>query len=349
MRSLRKKRDLTQEQLAEYLGVSFQAVSKWETNSAYPDISLFPIIANFYGVTTDELLGVDITKAKEKQMEYIKGCQDLQSKWLLAEAVELARKGCYEFPGNLELLDNLSFWLYQSSGITKANLDEAIEISKKISEQSTDTSLRLRATARLCYCYNAKGEKDKALEYAEQLPTHSQTGTYLIARLGLMQEETQFLKGCIQMYYRALSEVIVRYIESKELSHVEKAEVLNSLLSIQKNIYGELMCDQHFEAYEFNIMIACIYLMANKNDCALDYIEKAFVHAEKYEQYEDNDVYNSVMLKDTVSYPHHHYSRSPFDDMLDHFINDSKYDAIRQDTRFIAIIKKAKEKRLNNR
>ena len=68
MKNLRKKkRDLTQEQLAEYLGVSFQAVSKWETNAAYPDISLFPVIANFYGVTTDELLGVDITKAKEKR------------------------------------------------------------------------------------------------------------------------------------------------------------------------------------------------------------------------------------------------------------------------------------------
>ncbi|HBN86148.1 MAG TPA: XRE family transcriptional regulator, partial [Clostridiales bacterium] len=63
---LRKRMNITQEDLAERLGVSFQAVSKWETNAAYPDISMFPVLANFFNVTTDELLGVDLSKKKEK-------------------------------------------------------------------------------------------------------------------------------------------------------------------------------------------------------------------------------------------------------------------------------------------
>ena len=61
---LRKRMNITQEDLAERLGVSFQAVSKWETNAAYPDISMFPVLANFFNVTTDELLGVDLSKKK---------------------------------------------------------------------------------------------------------------------------------------------------------------------------------------------------------------------------------------------------------------------------------------------
>ena len=59
IRQLRKGKKLTQEQLAEYLAVSAQAVSKWETGLTCPDIDMLPRLAVFFGVTTDELLDVD--------------------------------------------------------------------------------------------------------------------------------------------------------------------------------------------------------------------------------------------------------------------------------------------------
>ena len=62
MKTLRKSHDLTQEEFAERLGMSSQAVSKWETGTAMPDISMFPILAYFFNVTTDELLGVDLSR-----------------------------------------------------------------------------------------------------------------------------------------------------------------------------------------------------------------------------------------------------------------------------------------------
>lgn len=62
LKELRTKHNLTQEQLAEFIGVSSQAVSKWENNISYPDVSLLPILANFFQVTTDELLGVNLAK-----------------------------------------------------------------------------------------------------------------------------------------------------------------------------------------------------------------------------------------------------------------------------------------------
>ena len=63
---LRRKMNLTQEELSERLNVSFQTVSKWETNASLPDITMFPILANFFNVTTDELLGVDLVKKQAK-------------------------------------------------------------------------------------------------------------------------------------------------------------------------------------------------------------------------------------------------------------------------------------------
>ncbi|MCL2672098.1 MAG: helix-turn-helix domain-containing protein [Clostridiales bacterium] len=56
--ALRRNKGLTQEQLAEKLGVSAQAVSKWENDVSCPDISALPLLADFLGVTTDELLGI---------------------------------------------------------------------------------------------------------------------------------------------------------------------------------------------------------------------------------------------------------------------------------------------------
>ena len=64
-RTMRKQRNLTQEQIAEALGVSCQAVSKWETNSSYPDISLLPIIADYFEVSVDFLIGHDTSKKHE--------------------------------------------------------------------------------------------------------------------------------------------------------------------------------------------------------------------------------------------------------------------------------------------
>jgi transcriptional regulator with XRE-family HTH domain len=55
---LRKEKGYTQEQLAEMMGVSAQAVSKWENDVSCPDISILPQLAEKLGVTTDELLGV---------------------------------------------------------------------------------------------------------------------------------------------------------------------------------------------------------------------------------------------------------------------------------------------------
>lgn len=63
IRRLRKERNLTQEELAEQLGVTFQAVSKWENDTGMPDISQVVPLANVFGVTTDVLFGMNSTDA----------------------------------------------------------------------------------------------------------------------------------------------------------------------------------------------------------------------------------------------------------------------------------------------
>ena len=105
IKELRKKADITQERFAEYLGVTAQAVSKWEVENGYPDIELLPSIANFFNITIDELMCFDILKNQEKIKKILK---QITLHWLKGTAVEFLRNAVQEFPNNFELLYHLA-------------------------------------------------------------------------------------------------------------------------------------------------------------------------------------------------------------------------------------------------
>ena len=75
IRLLRTNKQITQEQLAEALNISGQAVSKWESDTSSPDISMLPILADYFGITIDELLGHRLNSLtnKEKFIKFISG------------------------------------------------------------------------------------------------------------------------------------------------------------------------------------------------------------------------------------------------------------------------------------
>lgn len=172
IKELRKKADITQERFAEYLGVTAQAVSKWEVESGYPDIELLPSIANFFNITIDELMCFDILKNQEKIKKILK---QITLHWLKGTAVEFLRNAVQEFPNNFELLYHLANVL-KSEGNTDEeklkNVQESISICKRILEDCTNNdSLRFRTLQSLAYSYNQIGDKEKAIETAYKLPS----------------------------------------------------------------------------------------------------------------------------------------------------------------------------------
>lgn len=72
IKNLRKTKGLTQEEFANSIGVSFQTVSKWERGDSYPDITILPIISEYFETTVDALLGIDNQKESKKQTNTLK-------------------------------------------------------------------------------------------------------------------------------------------------------------------------------------------------------------------------------------------------------------------------------------
>ncbi len=104
LKALRKEKNLTQENLANFLGVSFQAVSKWERNESYPDITMLPSIASLFGVTVDKLLGIDLIERDKKIAQYIDEYVSLWNDGRLNEVKSLMKQATEEFPGEYTLL-----------------------------------------------------------------------------------------------------------------------------------------------------------------------------------------------------------------------------------------------------
>ena len=129
IKRLRKEREITQEEFAEVLGVSCQSVSRWENDSCYPDIELIPTIAEFFGISTDRLMGIDETKEKEAVNKYLDEFQIAISKGNIDECITIARKGVAEFPNNYALLDKLMYALFVS-GDDDGNIPEWKEIEQ---------------------------------------------------------------------------------------------------------------------------------------------------------------------------------------------------------------------------
>lgn len=223
VKALRKQRNLTQEQIAEALGVSCQAISKWETNSSYPDISLLPIIADYFGVSVDHLLGHDTSKQNEEIERACKQADEYFKNNDYMTAVSVLREMLIKHPGNEKLMYKLAWALSGTKRESPDNYEEAILLYLKILEISTDTEMRTRVTRDLVYRHYTNEEHEKALYYAHLLPTFDLCREYNLGRSNLLEgkELAEYLQSNIQLFGKAMLECL-EYFEWETILTAEE-------------------------------------------------------------------------------------------------------------------------------
>ncbi|MCL2514236.1 MAG: helix-turn-helix domain-containing protein, partial [Oscillospiraceae bacterium] len=137
LKNLRFKKGLTQEELAKRIGVTGQAVSKWERGECYPDITLIPGLAKLFGVTADELLGME--EIGDKKYNFHAAVSALRSEGNYKEAYSLTEKTVREFPGDRGLLASMAGTLALDGGETEKVIqlyEQALDDTANMSDKA---------------------------------------------------------------------------------------------------------------------------------------------------------------------------------------------------------------------
>lgn len=161
---LRKQKNISQEVLAQYLGVSFQSVSKWENEATMPDITLVPAIASFFGVSTDELFDFNLMEIEQKVDLICKEAYQYRDSDP-AKSEAILREGLKKFPGNDILLNNL---LYTMRSPERAA--EVITLCKSLAESTKLDDVKYDALRILAETYHEQGEQELTHITLEKIP-----------------------------------------------------------------------------------------------------------------------------------------------------------------------------------
>ena len=207
IRELRHRDGRTQEAIAEALGVTSQAVSRWESGGSYPDMEIMPSIANYFGVTIDELFGYHNGRERKineiiKKIDAFEIQTDGNDGWV-DECLSILREGLAEFPNNERLMITLAEtlweagwrrhkeWIYyDSEGFIQYSYDkqrkneywsETEKICKRLVDDAKDNTIFTRAIAILVPLYRTFGEYEKAVFYANKMPELCRCREFLLA------------------------------------------------------------------------------------------------------------------------------------------------------------------------
>lgn len=192
IKKLRRSKDLTQEELATHLGISYQAISKWERNDGYPDITMLPALANYFEISVDELIGMNEIYSSKKLDEINQKWLENRSLGKHKENVELMRSALKTYPNNGLLLIQLTSSLEKLDGTEKEKqeyLKESIIIHEQILRYCDDSELRGAALCNISDAYYRYGNYEKALEYAKKLPNLYKTRETALVRI--LKDETE--------------------------------------------------------------------------------------------------------------------------------------------------------------
>lgn len=164
IKALRKAYGITQGQLAEAMGLSFQAISKWENNIAFPDITLLPALASYFRITLDELFDFNLRELNEK-VESICNEAYKYRESDPAKSKALLEDGLRQYPDDDILMNNMLYVMDYAE-----NPDETIAFASRLIEKTDKIDIIYDAYRFLAYAYNSKGDTDSAIAALEQIP-----------------------------------------------------------------------------------------------------------------------------------------------------------------------------------
>lgn len=318
IRLLRKKHDVTQDQLAAHLGVTPQAVSRWESGICYPDMGCLPAIADYFSVTMDELLCYTDRRKEQQVQDCIDRVELLLEKDRIQDALELLRQAIAEVPSScalrLEMAETLSLYaetVSQRAGNSAAArsavgaaLGEAVSLCRHVLEDCTDDPLRDRTKKTLCDIYaHQMDDGVQALEIAEQF--HDMAfcreiikATVLTGDVAFRQARDNLILFADNIWWHLYNLACVPDIAGDHFTTAERLKLLQTGVDIFALVFGDRPLFYADRLANSCRQMALLHIELGQTEAALEQVEHLVDYAIQYDERPASDVYSSPLLRD---------------------------------------------------
>ncbi|WMJ82348.1 helix-turn-helix transcriptional regulator [Clostridium sp. MB40-C1] len=348
---LRKENGITQEQLANFIGVSTAAVSKWESGISYPDITLLPVIATFFNVTIDMLLNFKTELSDEEVMNIFTKCEKLFSNGKLEEGIDKSKSYVTKYPNSyyLKLRIGFLFTMYSWKSLNeedgKKMIGYSIQLYEDISKNCTKVELVEQALFQLGGLYPSIDEEDKAIEALNKIHKSVLDPNDLLSSIYTNKGEYKKAREMMQSkLYKSINDITLQCIglassykkEKKDLKTIEK--YYNLSINIKKvfSPQCDAVMDLSFEYLNF----AQIYLEFNEAEKAIDILHKMVDFMKKHDINNIGD-FSSAWCFSEIPKGKRTITMNLYENMLKIF-EAPEFDLIRESEEFIAILNEVK-------
>lgn len=348
IKQLRKEKNITQEQLAEYLGITSRAISQWECDRTAPDISQLPALANIFEVSADVLLGIDITQKAKRISEIIKESIKHHEVGHMEEVMTTLRTGLKEFPNSYvlmgELLNCLSSMTNDSEQKTSL-LQEGISLGEKILEECTIDYVRHNAIRCLCSLYTEKGDVERAIALATKMPPLFSCAENLLSGIYTGSKRIEHiqckLSSLLCLVYNDLWRITEpaengtsSYTNQEYIQILEKFPAIMDIVIEDKN-YG-LFAIQLIGA---KLKLAQYYMLEQMPEKALECLQDATEYAIRYDTgLHAGGNYTCLLFRNIGFGPTLISINENQCLLLLHRLEESAFDQVREHTGFIRIV-----------
>lgn len=274
----RREAGITQEQLAEYMGVSKSSISKWETENAYPDILLLPELATLFNISVDKLMGYEPQLTKKKIIEIYRELAEAFPKkpdetYIRSEELIKKYYSCFPFLYEMAVLYVNHAVLFEDQSRL---LNSAKELCIRVKQGSDDAALIKDAVSLEAVTYIAGNEPAEVLALlGEEVKPISQDAELIgvaYQQSGDMKEARKVFQVCA---YQHLLFVIQDSVNIMMLSTEDKEFCYETIQRLEKVIELYNIDELHSNtSVQFYIAAATIYAMHGQKSPALEMIEK---------------------------------------------------------------------------